>query len=376
MRNNFSGNDKKRQGQVRGDGVRQNARRGQVRDENARGGQGFEKNERSRSLKGVRVGQVRNDRSQRIERVNGEPVYTAVYKVNRSDELLEFLLRKCNTSRNNVKSLLARRQVLVNGSVVTQYNFMLAKDDEVKLSKRPVKEGAAPTAAKQNARTAGKTPAKQRFEMKIVYEDDDFIAVDKPAGLLSVESDTETESAFSHVFDYLQKKDKNSRPFILHRIDKETSGVLVFAKNIKIHSMLRLHWNELVSAREYYAVVEGALENKSDTVVSYLKENKNNMMYSTNDPTGQKAVTHYEVVKENAQYSLLKVKIDTGRKNQIRVHMQLLGHPIVGDDKYGFTKDPLGRLGLHASRLEFQHPVTHEILNFNATLPLSFKGIF
>lgn len=377
MQKNFVENDKKRRGQVRGDGIRQNTHKGQVRAENVRDGQGNAKNIKNRLSKGVRTGQVRNDRSPRVERINGEPIYTAIYKVNRSDELLEFLLRKCNTSRNNVKSFLARRQVLVNGSVVTQYNFMLAKDDEVKLSKRPVKEGTVPTAAKQNARAAGKTvSAKQRFEMKIVYEDDDFIAIDKPAGLLSVESDTETESAFSHVFEYLQKKDKNSRPFILHRIDKETSGVLVFAKNIKLHSMLRLHWNELVSVREYYAVVEGTLENKSDTVVSYLKENKNNMMYSTNDPTGQKAVTNYEVVKENAQYSLLRVKIDTGRKNQIRVHMQLLGHPIVGDDKYGFTKDPFGRLGLHASRLEFQHPVTHEILNFNATLPPSFRGIF
>ena len=175
------------------------------------------------------------------EKVNGVSVYTAVYKVNRSDELLEFLLRKCNTSRNNVKSLLVRRQVLVNGRVVTQYNFMLAKDDEVKLSKRPVKDGVTAT---QPARgKPAPKPAFRRGDVKIIYEDDDFIAVDKPAGLLSVESDKEHECAYSYAVDYLSKKDKNARPFILHRIDKETSGVLLFAKDIKIHSKMKMRWS-------------------------------------------------------------------------------------------------------------------------------------
>ena len=164
---------------------------------------------------------------------------TAVYKVNHSDELLEFLLKKCNTSRNNVKSLLVRRQVLVNGSVVTQYNFALAKDDEVKLARRSVKGNTLPSAERTDARAerSSKKTAQptQREALKIIYEDDDFLAVDKPVGLLSVESDTESECAFSMVLAILQKRDKNARPFILHRIDKETSGVLLFAKNIKVH---------------------------------------------------------------------------------------------------------------------------------------------
>lgn len=310
------------------------------------------------------------------ERVNGAPVYTATYKVNRSDELLEFLLRKCNTSRNNVKALLARKQVLVNGSVVTQYNFPLAKDDEVKLSRRPMKEGAVakmPT----NAR-AGQVMRKKRppVEFSVIYEDDDFIAVNKPVGLLSVESDKETECAYGYVLDMMQERDKNARPFILHRIDKETSGVLVFAKNLKIHSMMKMHWNEQVSTREYYAVVEGVPEKKEDTLISYLKENTNNMVYATKDPTGQKAITHYEVVKENTQYALLRVRIDTGRKNQIRVQMKEIGHGIIGDDKYGFTKNPLDRLGLHASKLEFIHPITKELISIKAGVPASFKGLF
>ncbi|MBO4939751.1 MAG: RluA family pseudouridine synthase [Clostridia bacterium] len=316
-----------------------------------------------------RGGQVRDKKE---ERINGAPVYTATYKVNRSDELLEFLLRKCNTSRNNVKSLLVRKQVLVNGSVVTQYNFVLAKDDEVKIAKKPMKDAAVakipPTSKRANMPVRSKLP--------IIYEDEDFIAIDKPVGLLSVESDKETDCAYGYVLAYMQAKDKNARPFILHRIDKETSGVLVFAKNVKIHSMLKLHWNEQVQTREYYAIVEGVLEKKADTVTSYLKENVNNLVYSTKDPSGQKAVTHYEVVKENEKFSLLKVQIDTGRKNQIRVHMKDLGHSIVGDEKYGHTENPIGRLGLHASKLVFIHPVSKELITLNATLPPAFRGLF
>lgn len=316
---------------------------------------------------------------ERIERVNGAPVYTAIYKVNHSEELLEFLLRKCNTSRNNVKSLLVRKQVLVNGRVVTQYNFMLAKDDEVKLSRRPVKDGVTAMQPVKTARGA-KAPVKPNFslrDIKIIYEDEDFVAIDKPAGLLSVESDKERECAYGYVTDYLQMRDKNARAFVLHRIDKETSGVLIFAKDIKVHSMLKMHWNEQVQTREYYAVAEGIFEKKADTLTAYLKENVNNLVYVTNDPTGQKAITHYEVLKENAQYSLLRVKIDTGRKNQIRAQMKALGHSVVGDDKYGSgNKNPLDRLGLHASKLEFIHPATKELISITAGVPAAFRTLF
>ena len=320
----------------------------------------------------------RNETGERIERVNGAPVYTAIYKVQRSDTLLEFLLRKCGTSRNNVKALLVRKQVLVNGSVVTQYDFPLAKDDEVKLSKRPLKE------SKTVSKPTEKKAARPRVQLKVIYEDDDFIAIDKPAGLLSVESDKEKECAYAYLLQAMQEENKNSRPFQLHRIDKETSGVLVFAKNIKIHSMLKMHWNELVQTREYVAVVDGILEEKSGTITNYLKENVNNVVYATNDPSGQKAVTHYEVTREHAHglYSLLRVKIDTGRKNQIRVHLRDLDHPIIGDDKYGkkqdgtFVKNPIERLGLHASRLEFIHPVTKEVITINAGMPMSFRNLF
>ncbi len=312
-------------------------------------------------------GQVRNERK-------NTPVYTATYKVGYSDTLLAFLLKKCATSRNNVKSLLSKRQVLVNGGVVTQFDFPLAKDDEVKISKTSVRGGAVATRKQPRKITASK-PMQPKV-VKIIFEDDDFLAIDKPAGLLSVESDKDTESAYFYAAEYLSAQGKNVRPYVLHRIDKETSGVLVFAKNIKIHSMLKMHWNGLVSLREYYAVAEGVFEQKTGTIISYLKENKNNLTYSTNDPTGQKAITHYEVQKETPDYSLLRVKIDTGRKNQIRVHLKDKGHSIVGDDKYGHTKNPLERLGLHASALEFMHPITKEIMAFRAPLPASFRALF
>ncbi|MDY5983817.1 MAG: RluA family pseudouridine synthase [Anaeroplasma sp.] len=307
---------------------------------------------------------VTKERPEKIE-------YTASFKVNRSDELLEFLLKKMNTSRNNVKNLLSHHMVLVNGSPVSQYNLMLAKDDEVKITKKPQLDMPR---VKNNSKNKKDKP--KRVYLDILYEDDDFIAINKPNGLLSVESDKERECAFSYVLEYMQENDPKSRPFVLHRIDKETSGVLVFAKNVKIHSMLKLNWNEYIKTREYFAMVEGTLKEKEGRITSYLKENQNNLVYSTQDPSGLLAVTDYKVKKENGQYSLLSVLIFTGRKNQIRVHMHDIGNPIVGDDKYGCTKNPLKRLGLHASRLEFLHPITKELISIKAPVPNIFYGPF
>ena len=174
----------------------------------------------------------------------------------------------------------------------------------------------------------------------------------------------------------MQKVNKNYRPYQLHRIDKETSGVLVFAKNVKIHSILKLNWNDYVKTREYYALVEGKMKEKSGKIISYLTENQNHIVYSTNDRNNQKAITNYVVEKESKDYSLLKVNIETGRKNQIRVHMQDLGNPIVGDTKYGYTKDPIKRLGLHASMLEFIHPLTKKVITIKAKVPPSFYSLF
>ena len=140
--------------------------------------------------------------------------------------------------------------------------------------------------------------------------------------------------------------------------------------------MLKLRWNEFVTLRGYHAVVQGVLQKKEDVVTCYLKENVNNLMYATSDPSGQKAVTKYKVLKEKEGYSLLSVQIETGRKNQIRVQMKALGAPVVGDDKYGDGKGPLGRLGLHASALKFNHPVTGEEISVSSPCPPAFKALF
>ena len=294
--------------------------------------------------------------------------YTAQYKISRSTELLEFLLvKQKDMSRNSVKALLSQHKVLVNGKVVSQFNYPLAKDDEVKIAKNSVHTPPVKMIAK--GRVANK------LTNRIIYEDDYFVAVNKPNGMLSVESDTDRDCAYVYAVDYLKAKDSKARPYVLHRIDKETSGVLVFAKDIKVHSMLRMHWNADVKVREYIAVIEGKLKEKTGTITSYLKENENNMVYVSDDPYGKKAITHYEVMDENEKYSLLRVMIDTGRKNQIRVQLANLGHPIIGDDKYGNGEGALKRLGLHASRLDFINPITRQTLSIKAPVPQEFQRL-
>ena len=291
--------------------------------------------------------------------------YTYIYKVNRSDELLNFLLNKMSLSRNSIKSLLSSNKVLVNGSLVRQFNYPLAKDDEVKIAKNSINN-----LPKKNK----KETVSFNIKPYIIYEDEYFIAINKPNGLLSVQSDKEIISAYKYANEYLKNKDPKIRPYVLHRIDKETSGVLVFAKDIKIHSMLKTHWNKDVTLREYYAIINGHLEEKQGTIKNYLKENSNNLVYVAN--SGKLAITNYETIKQNKDYSLLKVTIDSGRKNQIRVAMKSLGHTIIGDDKYGDGISPINRLGLHASALSFINPISKELIELKAPMPKEFKTIF
>ena len=289
--------------------------------------------------------------------------YTYIFTVNKSDLLLPFLLSKINNSRNVVKGLLSKNMVLVNGNVTRQFDYPLSKDDIVKVSKHPI------TNSKNNT---------SDFDVSkyIIYEDDNYIAFNKPSGLLSIESDNDNESIYKYVSIYLSKEDKKNRPYILHRIDKETSGIILFTKKIELHSKLKMHWNEDVKLREYYALVEGTFKDKKGTIKTYLKENDNHLIYSTKDPNGKLAITNYEVVKENSSYSLLKINIETGRKNQIRVHMKDLGHQIVGDIKYGNKNDVIGRLGLHASTFIFFDPLTNKEIKITSPVPKEFYKVF
>ncbi|MGN1061774.1 MAG: pseudouridine synthase [Candidatus Scatosoma sp.] len=316
--------------------------------------------------------------------------YTAHYTVPRSDTLLSFLLKKCKQSRNNVKALLSGGKVLVNGRAEKQFDFPLAKDDEIKIAKNAVfapftderaaraescgkTRGASASAKRAHAKDAAVRRAPQ---LNVLFEDGDFLVVDKPAGLLSVESDDERFSAYYLAEEYLRGKGKGERAYVLHRIDKETSGVLAFAKNVKLHSALRMHWNELVQKREYYAVVSGVMKEKSGEIVSYLKEDGNHLVHCVARGEGKRAVTKYETLKENGEFSLLRVEIESGRKNQIRVAMKAAGHPVTGDEKYGYVPSPLNRLGLHASALCVKHPVTGETLSFYSPVPRAMTDMF
>lgn len=284
------------------------------------------------------------------------------YPVKEPCELLKFLFETFpSQSRNSVKSLLSSHRVSVNGAPVTQFNFVLTPKDTVIITKNPIRR-------------------KLRHNLPIIFENDELIVINKPSKLLSVPSDTEKGStAYRMVNDYLQQKDKHNRAFIVHRIDEDTSGVLMFAKNAKIAHLLtdKDNWNTLVKKRGYYAVVEGVMEKKEGTVKSYLKKNSQNMMYSSKKTgDGQLAITHYKLIKNSKDYSLLDVNIDSGRKNQIRVHMGDLGHYIIGDDKYGEPKNPIKRLGLHAYCLEITHPVSGKLLKFTAPMPKEFETLF
>ena len=290
-------------------------------------------------------------------------IITQKFKVKRSTELLTFLLEKLNTSRNNVKHLLSNKQVLVNGNQVSQFNFPLANEDEVSITKHPVLSNSI------KAQIKVKKP-----KINIIYEDEDFIAIDKPAGLLAVASDKElVDTAYNQVFEYL--KVKNKRPYVIHRIDKETSGVLVFTTNPKLQSRLRLDWNKYVKYRGYVAICEGHLEKKEGTLKNYLANNEYNLVYVSNNRSDQLAITNYKVIAENKTLSLLDINIDTGRKNQIRVQLAHLGHPIIGDEKYGH-KETFKRLGLHASKLVFVNPYTNKEISINAKIPSQFYSLF
>ena len=289
-------------------------------------------------------------------RTHKKPNSVKEYTVKEPCELLDFLLETFKSqSRNSVKSLLSSRKVSVNGAPVTQYNFQLVPKDVIYINATAIKR-------------------KARGNLPIIYEDDEIIVINKPSGLLSVASDNEKSStAYRMVADYVQQKDKHNRIFVVHRIDEDTSGVLMFAKNSKIQEALQDKWNDIVKKRGYYAIVEGHMPKASDTIKTYLKKNSQNLMYSSKKAgDGQLAITHYKVIKESNDYSLLDVNIDTGRKNQIRVHLGEKGHYIIGDDKYGEPANPLKRLGLHAYELDLIYPSNGKLLKFKAPIPKEF----
>ncbi|MEI8048900.1 MAG: RluA family pseudouridine synthase [Bacteroidota bacterium] len=283
------------------------------------------------------------------------------FKVTEESGLLKYLLLCMpGKSRNNVKSLLGYRQVSVNNHIETHFDFQVKPGDEVSLNKER---------AEEEVHCRG---------FRILHEDSSVVVIDKDAGLLTMATDTENfHTAYSILSRRVKRKNPDERIFIVHRLDRDTSGVMMFAKSENVQSILQRDWHQNVSERTYIAVVEGKVENKQGTIRSFLKENKALVMYSTRDPeNGDEAITHYKVLKQNNDYSLLEIELETGRKNQIRVHMKDIGHCVVGDEKYGSKQNPLGRMGLHAKILAFQHPVTGKTVRFETPVPAKFARLF
>ena len=289
--------------------------------------------------------------------MKNKPENTVLQSLKATDkaELLNFLIDKqVRKSRNAIKSLLAHKQLKINGKVVSQYNFELNAGDVV-------------TIHKKNHAYDGK----KLKGLIVIYEDEHLIVVDKEPGLLSIATDREKrETAYSIISEYLKKKDKESRVFVLHRLDRETSGLMMYAKAADIQEIMQRNWDNLIKVRSYVAVVEGVLSPTDGTIESWLTEDKNFVMHSSpRDNGGQKSITHYNTIKTTRKFSMLSLNLETGRKNQIRVHMKHIGHPIVGDKKYGSKIGTIKRVALHAHKLYFTHPTTAELLEFESPIP-------
>lgn len=281
---------------------------------------------------------------------------------NTSDQpipLLEFLRSNLpQQSRTAVKALLKYDQIQLEGTVTNQFDTPVAPGQTISINfSRPWQTLSNP-------------------RLRIVYEDDDIIVVNKGYGLLSVGTDNKKEgTAYSILRDYLKRLNPANKLFIVHRLDRHTSGLVLFAKNIKAKEAMQHNWNNMVLDRRYAAIVEGCPEPAEGVHRSRLLENAQHLMYSTDDPKGLEAVTRYKVLKSRNGYSLVDVSLDTGRKNQIRVHMHDMGTPIAGDRRYGAKTSPIHRLALHARTLRFVHPMTHKDMNFSIPLPASFNSL-
>ena len=274
------------------------------------------------------------------------------YKVEVPMPLMQFLLEKTSQKRNDIKNLLKYQNVWVDGHIETHYAYDLQVGQTVEIQ------------AKKND-----------IPFVILYEDKEIIVIDKPCGLLSEQTAKENEkTAYQYVKQYLYKKKENI--FLVHRLDQYTSGILMFVKNKKLYDILTQNWNKYVKTRGYIAIVEGQMKKTKGTIENYLAESKTQNVYITTKEQGKKAITHYKQIQSNKRYSMLEVYLDTGRKNQIRVHLSSLHHSIVGDSKYGAQSNPLKRLGLHAHEVMFVHPLTHKEMRFVSKTPESFEKLF
>jgi 23S rRNA pseudouridine1911/1915/1917 synthase len=282
------------------------------------------------------------------------------YTVEESLPLLEWLLKNLSQSRSKIKATLQGRGVKVDGKTVSQFDMLLQPGMKVSVSN-----------TKKNQKGF-----KSRY-VKLVYEDRWLVVIEKAQGILSMAAGHSTLNVKSVLDDYFKKSRQKCSAHVVHRLDRDTSGLMVYAKDMETEQILEHNWHDIVYDRRYVAVVSGEMEQDEGTIANWLKDNKAYITYSSpTDNGGKYAVTHFHVLDRTTEHSLVEYKLETGRKNQIRVHSADMGHPVCGDVKYGNGDDPLHRLCLHAWLLCFTHPVTGQPLEFETPIPIAFKRLF
>jgi len=281
------------------------------------------------------------------------------YKVRDNAPLLEWLLANLSESKSKVKATLQNRGIKVNSKCVTQFDYPLRAGDKVSVSK-----------SKKN------DLFRSRY-VKIVYEDRFLVVIEKNIGILSMVAGHSALNVKAVLDDYFHKSRQKCTAHVVHRLDRDTSGLMIYAKDMQTEQLLERDWHNIVYDRRYVAVVSGEMENDEGTIANWLKDNKAYVTYSSPvDNGGKYAVTHFHVLDRTVRHSLVEYRLETGRKNQIRVHSADMGHPVCGDVKYGNGDDPLHRLCLHAYVLCFYHPVTHQRMEFEMPIPMNFRHLF
>lgn len=274
--------------------------------------------------------------------------------------LMDFLnVQMHGISRNRLKDILKGHGVSVDRKLVTQYDYQLQPGMIVSVSKH-----------RRSTELSSKW-------IKIIYEDKDIIVIEKNAGILSMAATAKQFCVKTILDEYFQKRHFKCHAHVVHRLDRDTSGLMIYAKSIEAAQILERDWKNRVFDRRYIAVVSGKMEREGGTIENWLKDNKACVTYSSpTDNGGKLAITHYRVHKTAQDMSLVELRLKTGRKNQIRVHMADMGHPVLGDTKYGNAHDPLHRLCLHAYRLFLYHPMTGNRMEFETPYPTPFVNLF
>ena len=287
----------------------------------------------------------------------GEKKSQLIFTVKETTELLPFLMSAMHgISRNRVKALLVNRLVLVDNIITTNALTTLHPGQTVQLDRSKQKMSF------------------HSNDLGVVYEDPYLLVIDKRAGLLSMSNNTRQQTVQNVLNKYLEKGGSRCTSHLVHRLDRDTSGLMIYAKDTKTQRTLIEEWQQLVTDRRYVALVTGEMQQSKGTIRSWLTEDKRFITHSSPvDNGGKYAVTHYNVLRKGNGYTLVELELETGRKNQIRVHLSDMGHPIVGDIKYGSNDESLRRLGLHAYILAFRHPVNGKYLRFETPVPDSFE---